>query len=506
MMLSLNVATTPLFDVDEGAFSEATRNMVETGNYITTYLDGNVRFDKPILSYWLQSLGVRMLGVTELAFRLPSLLATLFWVFSVGLFVWQYDRRQNAIPAALVTSASLGILVIGRAATADALLNLFLVLSLFDLYRFTEEPKRSTRYRLYFWMGLGMLTKGPIAILVPLATGVLYLGIGRRFHLIWKALFSPIGWLIFLGVALPWYVLEYLDQGQAFIDGFFMTHNVERFSSTMEQHSGGFLYYLPMTLALLLPFSGLLIPALYRNGQRLMARQADRLDLFLWCWFGFVFLFFSLSGTKLPHYMIYGLIPLIILTLRHLDSSWSGLWLLLPAVALIALIASLPEIARLGLDGWIDDAPTRLLLPRLIGYFQLRDYLWLGGAGVAVIVINLWPNIGRTPRIGVTAVACSFAISGGLMPAVGYLLQEPIKSAALHATRHIEAPIVQWGVEWSSFSVYRQAPTPRRMPKADEVALTRRSRIEALDLPYLTLFEEGDTVLIQLLATEQERE
>lgn len=402
LVLCVNIATTPLFDVDEGAFSEATRNMVASGNYITTYLDGAVRFDKPILSYWMQAVGVHLLGVTELAFRLPSLLATLFWVIAVGCFVAQNDRRENAIPAAVLTSTALGILVIGRAATADALLNLFLVLAVFDVYRFSETASRRMIYRVYFWMALGMLTKGPVAVLIPLATGLVYLGLGRRFHLIWKALLSPLGWLIFLGVTLPWYIAEYLDQGQAFIEGFFLTHNVERFATPMEQHSGGVFYYLPVALLLILPFSGMVLPAIYQNVRQVLSRQGDRLDLFLWCWFGFVFLFFSLSGTKLPHYMIYGLVPLIILTVRHSAFINPGPWLLVPAVALIALVGLLPQIGQWGMGAWIHDAPTRLLMPRLIGYFHRVDDVLLGLIGLAVVGINLWPGVQRTTRLALT--------------------------------------------------------------------------------------------------------
>ena len=72
----------PLFDVDEGAFSEATREMFERGDFLSTYLDGENRFDKPILIYWFQALGYLIFGATEWAFRLPSAIAAAVWSYA----------------------------------------------------------------------------------------------------------------------------------------------------------------------------------------------------------------------------------------------------------------------------------------------------------------------------------------------------------------------------------------------------------------------------------------
>lgn len=498
-ILFFNTAATPLFDVDEGAFSEATRNMVATGNYVTTYLDGVVRFDKPILSYWFQSAGVALLGVTELAFRLPSLLATLLWICAVGLFVRRYDKPENAVAAAIMTGTALGVLLIGRAATADALLNLFLVLALFEFYRFSTHSTRWSIYRVYFWMGLGVLTKGPIAILIPLATGLLFLVIGRRWNVLKKGLFNPVGWLILLAVVLPWYIAEYLDQGQAFINGFFFKHNIDRFAAPMEQHSGSYFYYLPVALMLILPFSGLVLPAFYQSIRRAIRREGDSLDLFLWCWFGFVLVFFSLSGTKLPHYMIYGVVPLIIITIRHGTPSRPGLWLIPPALCLVMAVASLPLLAEFYLPSIIHDPNERALLPRLIGFYGTLDYLLIALLGVFLVITNVLPHISRNTKIVLTGLACSACLNFWLIPAAGHLLQTPIKNAALFAQENITLPIVQWGVQQPSFSVYRGEPTPRREPRFNEVALTRRTRLDTQDVSYTLLFEEGDTVLIQLL-------
>ncbi len=241
-----NLGSAPLFDRDEGAFSEATREMVASGNYISTTLNGEPRYDKPILTYYLQAAGVAVLGWDEWGVRIPSALAATLWV----LAVWGFARRQwdetTGWVAGLITATSLWVMVIGRAATADALLNLFLALTLFDLYRFWHQKRRAPLYRVFLWSALGFLTKGPVAVAIPLASAFLLALVRGQLTRYVRAIFSPVGWLIFFAVAGPWYAAVYARDGQAFIDGFFLRHNLNRFADTMEGHGGVLFYYVPV--------------------------------------------------------------------------------------------------------------------------------------------------------------------------------------------------------------------------------------------------------------------
>ena len=167
----------PLFDVDEGAFGEATREMLERGDYVSTWLNGQPRFDKPILAYWMQAASVRLLGPDEFALRLPSALAACAWVGAILAFGRQVLDRTGGYTAAFIAATTAGLTVIGRGAIADALLNLFLALAMFDLYRvFAGDGgagEARARRRAFLWMGLGLLTKGPVALLVPGAASAL---------------------------------------------------------------------------------------------------------------------------------------------------------------------------------------------------------------------------------------------------------------------------------------------------------------------------------------------
>ncbi|MES2354196.1 MAG: glycosyltransferase family 39 protein [Pseudomonadota bacterium] len=335
-----NLGGAPLFDVDEGAFSEATREMLAHGDFLTTYLNGELRFDKPILIYWLQAAAVGTFGLHEWSFRLPSALAASGWVMAVLMFSRRFLNERSALLAATFTGTALGPLVIGRAATADALLHLCLAAALFDIYRFATSGERRCVLRTFLWMGIGTLTKGPVALLIPFLVSGIYFATRNDMRKWRRAIFDPLGWLILIVIAAPWYALEFREQGQAFVAGFFMKHNVGRFTATMQGHGGNLFYYAPAILLVTLPFSGLflrILPALRQQWR-------DPLDRFLWLWFAVVYVLFSLSKTQLPHYILYGATPLFVLMARHrqlLRSRWLAY---LPSILLLTALLLLPEI------------------------------------------------------------------------------------------------------------------------------------------------------------------
>src|SRR5919106_1237424 len=132
----------PLFDVDEGAFSQATLEMFQRGDFLSTYLNGQPQYDKPILVYWLQAAAVALLGPTEWAFRLPSALSASGWAAMTFFFVRRFYGVGRAALAAVVLATSLGVFIIGRAATADALLNMLIAASMFSAWLHLSTGER----------------------------------------------------------------------------------------------------------------------------------------------------------------------------------------------------------------------------------------------------------------------------------------------------------------------------------------------------------------------------
>jgi 4-amino-4-deoxy-L-arabinose transferase-like glycosyltransferase len=510
--LFLQLGRFPLFDVDEGAFSEATREMLARGDYVTTWLNGELRFDKPIFTYWLQAASVTLFGLDEFALRLPSALASCAWVAAIFVFTRGQLGQASGHAAAFIAATTLGVCVIGRGAIADALLNLFLALSMFDIFRSMQEPRAPERtpdrapdralyralyrYRAFLWMALGLLTKGPVALLVPFAASGLAFSLQGRWRAWLRAAFDPLGWLILALVAGPWYVVEYLRQGDAFIAGFFLRHNVERFLSPLQGHSGNVLYYLPVVLLVLLPYTGLFVRVL-PTVRRL---RADPLDCFLWCWFLFVFVFFSLAGTKLPHYLLYGVTPLFVLMARYrglLDAQRLGARLLglLPPVLLLALVVALPHALQ-------QFAPRmrNLYFREMLTRVEVFSSAWQAGASALLLgsmALALVPRVPLWPRLLGCALLCAFAVGALALPALAELQQGPVKEAALIA-RSQALPVKTWRFNVPSFSVYRGAVTERASTLAPgDVILTRSDELQRLGRVRV-IYRKGGVVLARI--------
>jgi len=491
-----NLGSIPLFDVDEGAFGEATREMLARGDYVSTWLNGQPRFDKPILIYWLQAASVRLFGLDEFALRLPSALAATAWIAAIHAFTRRVLDLDTARAAAFIAATSAGVVVIGRGAIADALLNLFLALALFDVYRELVDPRPRWRRRAFFWIALGVLTKGPVALLVPGAASALAFFVQGRMAGWWRAVRDPVGWLILLAVAGPWYALEYAARGDAFVAGFVMRHNVERFLVPLQGHAGSPFFYAPVVPLLVLPYTALLLAAL--PGVRRL--RDTPLDTLLWCWFLFVLGFFTLAGTKLPHYLLYGATPLFILMARRRHALRGRVAALLPALLLLAAVASVPVVLRHAAPR-AHNAYVREALART----DVFDPAWHAQALallVGVLLLVLWPGRPRAsgpwPRLVAGALACSYAVGGLLLPAAAEVQQGPVKRAALLA-RQADWPVRSWRINAPSFSVYRDAVTPATdAPRPGDVILTRSDALDALPSPFRVLFREGGVLLVRI--------
>ena len=478
----------PLFDVDEGAFSEATREMFERGDFLSTWLNDKPRFDKPILIYWLQAASYWCFGgilSVEWAFRLPSALAAITWCYAIWHFARPRFGPNTALAALAVAATSIGPFAIGRAATADALLNLLLALSLFDAWRSLESghSRRAPLLRCYAWIGLGVLTKGPIALLVPGAVTLLYCASRKDWRIWLRAMFNPYGWLIFALITVPWYATILAMHGQDFIDGFILKHNVQRFTGTLEGHAGSIFYYILVVPVLLLPWTGSLFVSLRavitdsarRDGQH----TSSGLRRYLWVWAGFVVLFFSLSGTKLPHYALYGATPLFLLVAAHRDELRKPFAHLAPPTLLLALTIGLPTLcAALSAGGTVGNDYYRALLAEAPLRAGASYYAICGGA-LLVWLLVLFVSRERSTlwdRLLFAACLQTAVLALAVTPWLGATLQGPVKEAALF-TRSRPEPTVLWNLRTPSVSVYRDAVTPSRMPEAGEIAITRIDRL-----------------------------
>jgi 4-amino-4-deoxy-L-arabinose transferase-like glycosyltransferase len=489
----------PLYDLDEGAFTEATREMLASGNYVTPHKDGEPRYDKPVLIYWLQAVSAKLLGLNELALRLPSALAATGWLLALWLFARKQVDAPTATVAALLMSLTLEVSIIAKAATADAVLNLLLAAALFEIYRWYRRPERGTLMRVYLWMGLGFLTKGPIAVFFPVIVSFLFFLSERAVKRWLQAAFSPWGWVLFLAVAVPWHIAVYLDSGPGFFESFFLHHNLGRFGNAIHGHKGFFGYYFLVLPLIMLPFTGWFLRLLPVLG----GTWPDPLDRFLWLWFLAVFTFFSFSGTKLPHYVLYGATPLFLLMARHRELLASGWLAFAPPVLFFLLLLFLPELMKL--------ASYQTTRPHQLAMLEMGEALLdiryriqvLAGLGL-MLALASWGKLPPWQGLVLAGFVQMAVIYGALVPRVMEVLQGPVKEAALLA-RRLDMPTVVYHTSMPSFSVYRQAITPNRDPKPGDLVFLRVDKLERLaeqhpKLRQELVFQRGAVALVKVTA------
>ncbi len=486
-----NIHAIPLFDLDEGAFSEATREMLISGDFISTTLDGEPRYDKPILIYWLQALSVTLFGVNEFAFRLPSALAATLWTLAVYLFLRRVRDEQTGLAGAIITASAFEVSVMASAATADALLNLFITSSMLSIFLYWREQRQYWLLLSFALIGLGFLTKGPVAVLIPLVVSFLFYAIRRELNSWLRLIFNPIGIALFLVIAAPWYVAQYLKEGDAFIQGFFFKHNINRFQSPMEKHGGSLLYYIPVVLVAVLPYTSLLLKKL--GG----ARQLIQHDLSLYSliWFGFVVVFFSFSGTKLPHYVLYGLSGMFLIMAFNLSEAGSRFWLFLPALLWFALQLLLPEVMAEVLPR-LKDPFAQAMLSDYQSHFSPAYRLFFIAAMVFTLFCMIERRFQTSDKLLTTGFVSVLGLSLFLLPVLGEMKQGPIKEAAALASREGYS-LVRWKLNTPSFSVYTQQVTESRRPMKGEIVLTKNRYLP--DLPaHDILYERGGVVMAKL--------
>jgi 4-amino-4-deoxy-L-arabinose transferase-like glycosyltransferase len=491
--LFYNIGGIPLFDEDEGAYAQVTQEMLHSGDLLTPRLGGELFFHKPPMIYWTQALSVSLLGPGEMAFRMPSAVASLAWAVVLFLFVRRHCNRQTAGLSVFFLVTALQISLITRAAIADALLNLFITVTMLAVYNYSRTPRKQYVFTAFVGMALGFMTKGPIAVVIPVVVSGLYFLVQKDFKSWLRLMFHPGGWIIFLSIALPWYLVLIQQYGWHFIREIFLVHNLERFRSPMEGHSGSVAYYVPVVLIGVMPFTTLLIRAIVKIRMTL----GNPLDQFLWLWFGFVFVFFSLAGTKLHHYVVYGYIPLVIFMARVADrdtTAHAGLFAL-PAIMMLAALFCLQDVAQWILPG-IEDRFSQLVIKEALLEFGAGYRIMVGAAAAGIILTAVVPKLRMVSRIVITGCLFFALITGHILPKVADILQGPVKTAAIMAKER-NLDVIMWNMNYPSFHVYYGRPASKRQPGPGDVVITKVDKLDRIK-SHSTIFQKYGIVLTRI--------
>ena len=316
--------TTGLFDLDEGIYAAIVGEMLRRHEWVTPFYNGAPWYEKPILVYWASMPLVAVFG-KSVGPRIASVLAT--WA-TIGLVAW-FARRRLApgtrYVAPLVLASSLLVVVLGRMMLTDPLLVLFLSAT---LLWFWESLVGDPRWRIASGAALGfaVLAKGPVSIVffVIIAAYTFWRekALRPRFRGWW---FS--GAALCAGVMALWYVPIYLDYKDNFVQGFIVEQNINRFLGGDTAHTvpglANLVFYLPVILVGMIPWSFYLWRAWPRRREGVDEGMALR--RYLATWGVTVVLFFTLAGSKLPHYMLPALIPFGLLVADDCARRWGAL-------------------------------------------------------------------------------------------------------------------------------------------------------------------------------------
>jgi len=353
----------PLTEPDEGRNAEVAREMLDSGDWITPHYDTLTYLDKPAAFFWLVATSFRAFGVSEWAARFPSALMAL----ATSLLVWFLARRMSdnrtGLRAGLIWATSPLVITFARNVIFDMPLTFFVTLAMTSYWLAeAEDYKHPWRDAILFAaMGIAAITKGPVGFLLPLLSVSAYLALRGRLREL-RRLRWGLGVSVFLALALPWFVAVSV-RNPDFPKYAFWQESLLRFATGQAHRSGGPLYYVPVFLAGFLPWSFFLLFAGWNRlrAWRELRREGRKPQLFLLTWAAVVFVFFSISRSKLPGYFLPATIPLSILMAQ--------VWAELDARALERrpdwLTAGFATLVALGL--------LMLLSPQLLRFHSLQS-------------------------------------------------------------------------------------------------------------------------------------
>ncbi|MES2252645.1 MAG: phospholipid carrier-dependent glycosyltransferase [Pseudomonadota bacterium] len=309
----------PFATPDEARYVEIPREILATGDWITPRLNGVKYFEKPPLLYWIEAAFQYAFGLKEWVMRLPIVLFGLTGILSTYAFGQRVFNRHTALYSAFILGSSCIYFVMSRLIILDMAVSLFVTLSLFCFYSAQQEiltKKRRLFYALFtVFCAFGVLTKGIMALAVPGMVIILWATYSRRWRAIFPA-YLPSNFVLFLLIAAPWHILASLKTPE-FAYKYFIVEHVLRYATTIHLRHQPIWFFIPIIIGGFLPWSALFPYAIAKA----VRDRYMHINAFLLIWAAFVFIFFSISQSKLIPYIL-PLFPPIALLLGSLINEW----------------------------------------------------------------------------------------------------------------------------------------------------------------------------------------
>ncbi len=315
-----------LVGADEPRYAQIAREMLARHDWVTPVLNGTAWLEKPVLYYWGAMLSYSVFGVSDWAARVPTAVMTTLMVLAAYGFMRKF-RPGSQLDAALIMASLAAVIGFARAASTDMPLTSMFTIGMLGWYAWYERRQKAYLACFYVCIALATLAKGPVAPFLAALVIVAFVAIRREWKLIAEILWIP-GVLLFLAVALPWFVLVQRANPQ-FVHEFIFEHNLARYGTNMFRHKQPFWYFGPVLLLGLLPWVVFTIPSFVRAAREY---KANSFALFFGLWAALPVIFFSFSQSKLPGYILPAIPPFAILTAEYLwrrlqDGDEPKIWL-----------------------------------------------------------------------------------------------------------------------------------------------------------------------------------
>ncbi|MET0964128.1 MAG: glycosyltransferase family 39 protein [Noviherbaspirillum sp.] len=393
---------------DEGRYAEMGREMVTTNDWVTPRLNGIKYFEKPPLQAWMNALTFKLFGLGEWQARLWTGLCGLLGIGLVALAGRRLYGGAVGFAAAVVLASSFLWAAMGHFNSLDMGLAGMMTISLCGLLiAQRNDAGAATRrnWMLACWAGmaLAVLSKGLIGIALPGAVLIIYTVLARDWA-IWRRLHLLPGLLLFFAITAPWFVLVSLRNPE-FARFFFIHEHLQRFTSKVHDRAGPLYYFLPILALGLMPWLGVLAQSL-RQARRESAAGFQP-KILLATWSAFIFVFFSVSGSKLPSYILPIFPALALLIACHLQQA--GKRSIIVCALMLALFSAaglilLPKVATMASDAY--EAPL------------YRDYSWWVGVTAALALAGslaaIW-QARRSVQAGMLLLAIAGFMSGQML-------------------------------------------------------------------------------------------
>jgi 4-amino-4-deoxy-L-arabinose transferase-like glycosyltransferase len=394
----------PLFTPDEGRYAEISREMAESGNYITPYLNYIKYFEKPALFYWLGALAIKLGGANLWSIRSINAILGIFGCLLTYLTARKLYNRMTGLLAAIILGTNTLYFVMSNMVSLDLPVTVFLTGCLYSFLIGTTLPPGRAR-RLSFWSAalcaaLAVLTKGLIGLVFPfliISAWIALCGAWREL----RYAYLPSSLLIFFIVATPWHWLVSQANPEFFYFYFIEQHFLRYINPSVGHYQPNW-YFIPCLLIGLFPWTVFLLQAVIAALPRHFKEiKHNRIEMFWLLWAGLIFLFFSFSKSKLIPYILPVFPPLAMLIARYLHQAWRDKWSKGSMAGFIGFAILAPIIAySLYRFTYTPELPNPIQA-RIIFTFaglvlSIGSFLSLGLAfkkrfnAVAVLILTIW--------------------------------------------------------------------------------------------------------------------